>query len=54
LLQLAAVYWLDATGDDAVAYAGQVERDYTSFVKAIRTGQLKTNLRASRLEAALR
>jgi uncharacterized protein (DUF2252 family) len=43
-----------AIGDYAVAYADQVERDYASFVAAIRTGQLKTDLSTSRLEAALR
>lgn len=44
----------EAIGDYAVAYADQVERDYATFVAAIRAGQLKTDLSTSRLEAALR
>jgi len=44
----------EAMGDYAVAYADQVERDYETFVKAIRNGRLKTDLSASRLETALR
>jgi hypothetical protein len=44
----------EALGDYAVAYADQVERDYASFVAAIRAGQLKTDLSTSRLKAAVR
>jgi hypothetical protein len=44
----------EAIGDYAVAYADQVESDYAGFVKAIQTGQLKTDLSPSRLEVALR
>ena len=43
-----------AIGDYAVAYAGEVERDYRSFVRAIRNGRLKTDVSLSRLETALR
>ena len=43
-----------AIGDYAVAYADQVERDYQVFAKAVRSGQLKSDLSVSRLEAALR
>ena len=43
-----------AIGDYAVAYADQVERDYKTFVKAVRSGRLKTDLSPSRLETALR
>ena len=43
-----------AIGDYAVAYADQVERDYKTFVKAVRSGQLKSDLSPSRLAIALR
>ncbi len=44
----------EAIGDYAVAYANQVERDYETFVQAIRSGRLKGTLSPSRLETALR
>jgi hypothetical protein len=44
----------EAIGDYAVAYADQVERDYETFVKAVRSGRLKTDLSPSRLTTALR
>ena len=44
----------EAIGDYAVAYADQVERDYRTFVKAVRSGRLKSDLSPSRLETALR
>jgi len=44
----------EAIGDYAVAYADQVERDYKTFVKAIRSGRLKTDISPSRLATALR
>ena len=44
----------EAIGDYAVDYADQVERDYETFVKAVRTGRLKTDLSPSRLATALR
>lgn len=44
----------EAIGDYAVAYADQVERDYAAFVKAIRTGKLKTDTSLSKLATALR
>ena len=44
----------EAIGDYAVAYADQVERDYKTFVKAVRSGRLKSDLSTSRLESALR
>jgi uncharacterized protein (DUF2252 family) len=44
----------EGIGDYAVAYADQVERDYATFIKAIRKGQLKSDLSPSRLAAALR
>jgi hypothetical protein len=44
----------EAIGDYAIAYANQVERDYETFVQAIRTGRLKSDLSPSRLETALR
>ena len=44
----------EAIGDYAVAYADQVERDYKTFVKAVRSGRLKSDLSPSRLETALR
>ncbi len=43
-----------AIGDYAVAYADQVERDYAIFVKAVRSGRLKSDVSPSRLETALR
>jgi len=44
----------EAIGDYAVAYADQVERDYKTFVKAIRSGRLKTDVSPSRLATTLR
>jgi len=44
----------EAMGDYAVAYADQVERDYKSFVKAVRSGRLKTDISPSRLGTILR
>ena len=44
----------EAIGDYAMAYADQVERDYESFVRAIRSGRLKSDVSPSRLETALR
>jgi hypothetical protein len=44
----------EAIGDYAIAYADQVERDYAAFVKAVRSGQLKTDLSRGQLETALR
>jgi uncharacterized protein (DUF2252 family) len=44
----------EAIGDYAVAYADQVERDYKTFVKAVRSGRLKTDLSPSRLATVLR
>jgi uncharacterized protein (DUF2252 family) len=44
----------EAIGDYAVAYADQVERDYKAFVKAVRSGRLKTDVSPSRLATALR
>ena len=44
----------EAIGDYAVAYADEVERDYRSFVRAVRSGRLKTDVSPSRLETALR
>jgi len=44
----------EAIGDYAVAYADQVERDYESFVKAVQSGRLKSDLSRSQLESALR
>jgi uncharacterized protein (DUF2252 family) len=43
-----------AIGDYAVAYADQVERDYDSFVRAVRNGRLKSDLSPSHLATALR
>jgi hypothetical protein len=34
----------EAIGDYAIDYADQVERDYETFVKAVRSGQLKSDL----------
>ena len=44
----------EAIGDYTVDYADQVERDYKTFVKAVRIGRLKTDLSPSRLATALR
>jgi uncharacterized protein (DUF2252 family) len=44
----------EAIGDYAVAYADQVERDYATFVKAVRDGRLKSDISPSRLATALR
>jgi hypothetical protein len=43
-----------AIGEYAVAYADQVERDYATFVKAVSSGRLKSDVSASRLATALR
>ncbi len=43
-----------AIGDYAVAYANQVERDYKTLVRAVRSGRLKTDVSPSRLATALR
>jgi len=42
-----------AIADYAIAYADQVERDYASFVKAVRSGRLKSDLSPSELETAM-
>jgi uncharacterized protein (DUF2252 family) len=44
----------EAIGDYAVAYADEAERDYRTFVRAVRSGRLKTDVSPSRLETALR
>ena len=44
----------EAIGDYAFDYADQVERDYETFVKAVRSRQLKSDLSPSRLATALR
>ena len=44
----------EAIGDYAVAYANEVERYYRSFVRAVRSGRLKTDISPSRLETTLR
>ena len=44
----------EAIGDYAVAYADQVEKDYETFVKAVRRGQLKSDISPSRLSIDLR
>jgi uncharacterized protein (DUF2252 family) len=44
----------EAIGDYAVAYADQVERDYATFAKAVRSGRLKSDLSPSKLETILR
>ena len=44
----------EAIGDYAVAYADQVERDYATFAKAVRSGRLKSDLSPSKLETLLR
>jgi uncharacterized protein (DUF2252 family) len=43
-----------AIGDYAVTYADQVERDYATFVKAVRSGRLKSDVNSSSLATALR
>ena len=43
-----------AIEDYAVAYADQVERDYATFVAAVRNGRLRSDISASRLETLLR
>ncbi len=43
-----------AIGDYAVAYADQMERDYGTFIQAIRDGQLKTDLSRSQLETTIK
>ena len=44
----------EAIGDYGVGYADQVERDYDTFVKAVRSGRIKTDVSPSRLATALR
>jgi len=44
----------EAIGDYAVGYGDQVERDYDTFVKAVRSGRIKTDVSPSRLATALR
>jgi len=44
----------EAVGDYAVAYADQVERDYATFAKAVRSGRLKSELSENALATALR
>jgi uncharacterized protein (DUF2252 family) len=44
----------EAIGDYAVAYANEVERDYRSFARAVRSGRLKSDLSPSRLATMLR
>jgi len=48
------IHFDEAIGDYAVGYANQVERDYATFVKAVRSGRLKTDVSPSRLAIALR
>lgn len=43
-----------AIGDYAVGYADQVERDYATFVRAVRNGRLRSDLSPNRLATALR
>jgi len=43
-----------AIGDYAVGYANQVEKDYETFVDAVRKGRLKTDQSPNRLAAAVR
>jgi len=43
-----------AIGDYTVAYADQVERDYATFVAAVRNGRLKSDLSPRQLETVLR
>ena len=42
------------TLDEGVAYADQVERDYATFVAAVRNGGLKSDLSPRQLETVLR
>jgi hypothetical protein len=44
----------EAIGDYAFAYANQVERDYVSFVRAVRSRRLKSDVSAGHLATALR
>ena len=44
----------EAIGDYAVAYADQVERDYATFVAAVRNGRLRSDVSPGPLETALR
>jgi len=44
----------EAIADYALAYADQIERDYETFVKAVRNGQLSSDLSTSRLTTLLR
>ena len=44
----------EAIGEYAVAYANEVERDYKTFLRAVRSGRLKTDLSPSRLATTLR
>jgi uncharacterized protein (DUF2252 family) len=44
----------EAIGEYAVAYANEVERDHKTFLRAVRSGRLKTDLSPSRLATALR
>ena len=44
----------EALGDYALAYADQVERDYATFSKAVRSGRLKSDLSENELATALR
>jgi uncharacterized protein (DUF2252 family) len=44
----------EAIRDYAVAYADQVERDYASFAKGVKSGRLQSDLSRSQLETALR
>lgn len=43
----------EAIGDYAIAYADQVERDYQAFVKAVRSGRLKSDLSQNQLTTML-
>jgi uncharacterized protein (DUF2252 family) len=44
----------EAIAEYAVTYADQSARDYANFVKAIRAGELSTDVRPGQLEVALR
>jgi len=44
----------EAIGDYAIGYADEIERDYRTFVRAVRSGRLKTDVSPSHLETALR
>jgi uncharacterized protein (DUF2252 family) len=44
----------EAIGDYAVGYADQAERDYETFVKAVRSGKMKTDLSMSDIQTVLR